>query len=155
VCLRLPCICACVASLRWPITAGHITETEIVKEVTTRDRDDDDRRDRETIEYRPEIRYGYQVNGSDYSATNWKWGMTECYSDRADAEAALAKFPNGQIVTVHYDPDNPSNAVLEPEARQGTVAPLVVAVLMTGAGSLFFWMFTQLEWHRATEHFYQ
>ena len=55
----------------------------------------------------------------------------------ASAEAVTRKYPVGAGVSVHYDPDDPSNAVLEPENRQGSAMMIVVAALFGSIGLIF------------------
>jgi hypothetical protein len=53
------------------------------------------------------------------------------------AEKAASRYSVGQPVTVYYDPEQPGNAVLEPESREGSLALLIVAVLCAVTGGLF------------------
>ena len=65
------------------------------------------------------------------------WGGIALHGDSASAEAVTRKYPVGTGVSVHYDPDDPSNAVLEPDNRRGSAMMLVVAVLFGGVGLIF------------------
>jgi hypothetical protein len=64
------------------------------------------------------------------------------YGLREQAEAAVSKYRPGAPVTVYYDPDRPGNAVLEPDNKQGSAAPLVFGAIsaVTGSAMLAFFM---------------
>jgi hypothetical protein len=54
----------------------------------------------------------------------------------------VARYPVGAHVDVHIDPEDPGNAVLEPESREGSLAPLIVAAIcaVLGGGLLAFFI---------------
>lgn len=69
----------------------------------------------ETI--RAVVRYGYQVNGHEYSSDRYNLndGVVDDVSER------VAKLEPGARVRCYFNPDEPSQAILE---REGVMAPL-------------------------------
>lgn len=112
------------ASARWPTVAGTITESKLAVEL---DEDGDEK-------YRADIRFVYRVGGREFEGANVKWGWTAIYAWRSHAAAALAAYPMGKAVTVHYDPAQPMTAVLDPLNREGMAMPLVFAAAIGGIG---------------------
>ena len=95
-------------TLDWPETQGTITSSGVRKEI----RRESGSSSRQSTTYYPEIRYAYQANGRSYTGTNinigGKTGGMEWLAQRA-----VKKYPSGKNVSVHYRPDNPSEAVLK------------------------------------------
>ena len=135
------------ASAQWPTTAGHIKTSAVVEE-SVQDRDDDGRT-RTSTQFRADIQFAYRVGARDYVGTTWKWGMERLYGSPDSARKVIAKYPQGRQVTVHYDPAQPDTAVLEPENRQGTVAPFVISGVFAAAGVLMLILFVSVPWTRA------
>jgi hypothetical protein len=109
---------------RWPTVAGTITQSKLAVEL---DEDGDEK-------YRADIRFAYRVDGREFEGSNVKWGWTALYAWRSRAAAALAVYPVGKAVTVHYDPAQPMSAVLDPLNREGMAMPLVFAAAVGGIG---------------------
>jgi hypothetical protein len=61
----------------------------------------------------PVVEYSYRVEDRDYHGTRLAFGA-DVAGAQARAEATVARYPAGRTVTVHFDPANPSSAVLEP-----------------------------------------
>ena len=111
-------------SARWPTVAGTITESKLAVEL---DQDGDEK-------YRADIRFAYRVGDREFEGSNVRWGWSAIYAWRSRAAAALAAYPAGKSVTVHYDPAQPMTAVLEPLNREGMAMPLVFAAAVGGIG---------------------
>lgn len=58
--------------------------------------------------YRPSISYSYTVDGSEYESTRLELGSI----DMGRTDEYLEDFPEGKEVTVHYNPEDPEQAVL-------------------------------------------
>jgi hypothetical protein len=93
--------------------------------------------------YQVDLRYAYQVGKRDFVGTAGNWGWTEIYGLRELAEKAAGQYSQGQRVTVYYDPDQPGNAVLEPDNRKGSMAPLIFAAICAIFGLVFLAFFTK------------
>lgn len=62
--------------------------------------------------YEARIRYQYQVNGATYTSDRRRFGEISS-SDSGSSSAAVERYVPGSMVTVYYDPADPSRAVLE------------------------------------------
>jgi hypothetical protein len=109
------------------------------------DRSNDDKSIIRTIHrFQVDLRYAYRVNQRDFVGTNVGWGWTAVYGLRELAEKAAGQHAQGQAVTVYYDPAQPGNAVLEPDNRQGSTAPLIFGAISAVVGSAILAFFTQV-----------
>lgn len=122
------------ASLRWPTVAGSITTSDVIEEVIEDKSNDDKSLIRKIHRYQVDLRYDYQVGKRDFVGTAANWGGTAIYGLRELAETAAGHYHQGQPVTVYYDPERPGNAVLEPNNRQGSLAPLILAAICAVIG---------------------
>ena len=122
------------ASARWPTVAGIVTTSGVIEEVIEDKSNDDKSFIRKIHRYQVDLRYAYQVGKRDFVGTAAGWGWTAIYGLRDVAEKAASQYQMGQPVTVYYDPEQPGNAVLEPDNRQGSLAPLIAAAVCAVAG---------------------
>lgn len=60
------------------------------------------------------VRYTYEVNGTKYIGSRYRWNSDQMSSD--DADSLIAELPPGKTVPVFYDPDAPQSAVLDPSS---------------------------------------
>jgi hypothetical protein len=125
------------ASARWPTAAGIVTNSGVIEEAIEDKRNDDKSFIRKTYRYQVDLRYAYQIGKRDFVGTSANWGWTAIYGLRELAEKAASQYRQGQPVTVYYDPEQPGNAVLEPDNRQGSLAPLIAAAICAVIGGLF------------------
>jgi hypothetical protein len=130
------------ASARWPTAAGIVTNSSVIEEQIEEDTNNDKSTVRKIQRYQVDLRYAYKVNKRDYVGTSATLGWTPMYGLREQAETAVSKYRPGAPVTVYYDPDRPGNAVLEPDNKQGSAAPLVFGAIsaVTGSAMLAFFM---------------
>lgn len=126
-------------SAAWPTTPGRITKSSVIEFEET-DRDSNET----TTKYRAAIAYRYRLGRHDYLGTTRKWGWTEIYATAESARAALAAFPVGRDVAVHYDPAAPATSVLEPGNRKGAFAPLFFSAGFGGMAVLMLWAFSKV-----------
>lgn len=125
------------ASTRWPTVAGIVTNSGVIEEAIEDKGNDDKSFIRKVYRYQVDLRYAYQVGKRDFVGTSASWGWTAIYGLRELAEKAAGQYRQGQPVTVYYDPEQPGNAVLEPDNRQGSLAPLIAAIICAVIGGLF------------------
>lgn len=129
------------ASAHWPTVSGRITTSDIIEEQIEDKRDDDANSGvnqiiRITKRYRVDLRFAYRVGQRDFVGTTWAWGWTPVFGRRELAEKVTASYSPGQAVTVYYDPAQPDSAVLEPNNRQGSMAPLVFGTICAVVGAV-------------------
>jgi hypothetical protein len=91
-----------LASLRWPITKGAVVSSEVVVIGISN-----------WEGWHPRVSYRYSVDGKDYVSNDIEVidlgnGNTDYYAQRV-----VEKYPPGEQLEVHYDPDNPAVALLE------------------------------------------
>jgi hypothetical protein len=132
------------ASARWPTVAGIVTTSGVIEEQIEDTSNDDKSRIRKISRYQVDLRYAYRVGKRDFVGTVANWGWTAVYGLRELAEKAAGQYLQGQPVTVYYDPERPGNAVLEPDGRQGSLAPLIAAAICAVFGGVFLAVFTKV-----------
>jgi hypothetical protein len=130
------------ASAGWPTVSGTVTTSDVIEEEILDESNNDKAIIRKIHRYQVDLRYAYEVGQRDFVGTAVNWGWTGIYGLRELAETAASQYRQGQPVTVYYDPEQPRNAALEPDNRQGTMAPLVFATIaaIAGAGMLAFFI---------------
>ena len=133
-----------IASARWPTVAGIITTSNVIEESIEEKDQDDKSRIRRSYRYQVDLRYAYQVGKCDFVGTAANWGATTIYGLREVAEKAAGQYQKGQPVTVFYDPDRPGQAVLEPDNRQGSLAPLIGAAICAVFGGVMLTVFVKV-----------
>jgi hypothetical protein len=87
----------------WPTTSGTITTSRV----------DEHHRYEEATRYRLDVTYEYSVDGQQYVSDNFDFWASQ-FTRRSQAQDMVEKYLSGTSVIVHYDPDNPENAVLIP-----------------------------------------
>ena len=120
------------AASRWPVTTGRIVSSTVEH---YRTRVGGARSGTMATFYEPVVEYSYRVNGREYHSTQLGFGRRVVGSEEL-AQAKAAQYPAGTEVAVHYDPDTPSNAVLDLKVAYAT--PLLVLTLVFFAAALFF-----------------
>ncbi|MEM1180997.1 MAG: DUF3592 domain-containing protein [Acidobacteriota bacterium] len=85
--------------------------------------------------YYAEVGYAWTVDGQRYTGDRYRLGETqEKFLDREDAVAAALKYKNGMPITVYYQADHPSQAVLNPSLSVGAFVPLPMGLLLLTCG---------------------
>lgn len=103
-----------IRALGYSTVMGTVTHSSVVEE----------REGNETHGYDFDIRYEYVVEGSQYNGSRYRYG-SDSNGDRTGHYRILASFPVGGQVKVHYNPNDPGDAVL----RTGIVAADIVLVM--------------------------
>lgn len=87
----------------------------------------------------PDVAYSFSVGGQSYRGTRVSLGEIS----GKFAEEALTRYPVGTMVTVHYDPADPGENVLERDVPKGVVkgcATVLGVLALLGAGG--YWLAT-------------
>ncbi len=119
---------------RWPSAAGTVIASFLERRRSSNNRG--------FVNY-PVVQYSYQVGGQMYAGTKIAPGLAVGGSGAA---GVVARYPAGAQVTVYYDPQNPSDAVLEQKAPAQFwlwVILLVFNCFMCGPAALAVWAFSQ------------
>jgi hypothetical protein len=95
------------ASARWPRTQGIVTAAN---ESVSVDRD----RHATTTFYAANTTIRYSVQGKDYTTNLIHFGQTFGSSDPSEAAMQLLRYPVDAMVSVSYNPDDPSMGVSKP-----------------------------------------
>ncbi len=111
-----------VASHHWPTTNGTVVSAQVI------------RPSGKSTKYIAEIGYTYQIGGKEYSSKNYK--ATSARGTSGWAKQVVDQHPVGSVVTVHYNPDKPEEAVIEPGLQSDnyfmTIVPLMAILLLLG-----------------------
>jgi len=119
---------------RWPTAAGRI-ETSFVTPYQLRNRSTGESTPRLETRYRPNIVYGYDVAGVHYRGDKVSYFGRGANS--ADiAQEVVARYPVGTQLTVHYNPQNPSESAIDPRIPLGLYFFYLVPVIVLTIGYL-------------------
>ncbi|MFH7242679.1 MAG: DUF3592 domain-containing protein [Spirulina sp.] len=129
-------------SWSWPSVEGSVVNSEVRRDISLRHSTAGTTRKTHT-KYYVSVNYTYDVEGTSYLSSRYSLGqgdrVSRTYKDRSDAEAeAESRFPEGTTVTVHYDPKQPTEAVLAAGWNWGTFVPLLMGIFLGGSGWLFY-----------------
>lgn len=113
------------AAQNWPTTSGVIESSRVDVHTST---DSDGHR---STTYKPVVSYRYQLMGLEYMGDRIAFGANTFKLSKS--EEIIRRYPVGQPVTVHYNPDKPQDSVLEAVAHGG-VASLVIGIILAGVG---------------------
>jgi hypothetical protein len=111
-------------SKRWPRTDGRVIEWGLHWGGNISGIEDDS----------AVVGYEYQVGGVRYTSRRLD------YAGRGAGWSAwrvLGRYPEGDVVSVIYDPSEPARAVLQPGMSIGNVLRLLVGLAILGLGLLF------------------
>jgi len=95
-----------------------------------------------------EVEYTYTVKEQRYKSQNLHWGSAYRLT-RAGAAEEVARYPVGAEVEVYYDPDAPSDAVLERGFNRHFALDVVLSLIVIGLAFLIMnVVFEQAAWER-------
>lgn len=88
----------------------------------------------------PVVVYEYVVNGRRYQSNRFNFGSEVGYGFQGMAQNRAAKFPQGATIPVFYNPEDPSQSVLEKTggASSKILIFAVIMVVIILATTLFF-----------------
>lgn len=111
------------ASQAWPTAPGAIVSSSI-QEHQQYDADDQST----STSYEPVIQYRYTIMGQEYLGSRVAFGASSF--GRSQAEAIVNRYRPNQAVSVHYDPQEPSESVLETKAAGANIFLIVAVVFL-------------------------
>lgn len=115
------------ARMTWPTTQGVVTASGMESF------DGPSKKGRATTRYMLQVFYQYKVGEQMLEGRQIAFGGTSY--GLVTAHEKLRIYPQGAVVTVYYDPSDPSKAVLEPEAV-GIGSYFVLGIVILVFGSL-------------------
>jgi hypothetical protein len=128
--LSLICVALIRADLqarKWPTAQGKITASTTEREATGYDS-----QHHMGHAWVPEIRYAYEVGGTQFHGKRIGNGVYSS-SWRGSAKRVALRYRSGTAVTVHYNPADPGDAVLNTFTLSNVVG-LVISLMVVAAG---------------------
>ena len=117
-------------SRSWPTVEGQITDSKVERERSIGDADED-------AQYKAVVKYSFTLNGQEYTGERVAFGIGT--SNRsADARKIVNQYPSGQTVEIHYNPIDPSEAVLETDVGGFAIIALIVGAIIFLVGLVGF-----------------
>ena len=83
----------------------------------------------------PEVEYTYTVKEQRYKSQNLAWGSAYRLT-RTGAAQAAARYPVGTQVDIYYDPDAPSDAVLDRSLNRHFAFDILLSLIVVGLAFL-------------------
>lgn len=121
------------AARSWPTAAGTVLESALESRRSSNNRG--------WVNY-PRVIYTYTVSGQSYASSRIAPGMEV---GGTGAPGVIAKYPPGAQVKVYYNPQNPSDAVLETNTPASVkilwLVLVIVNLMLCPAIPLFLFLF--------------
>lgn len=111
-------------SLKWSITNGIILSSEIEKHEDSE----------HSTNYEAYVRYEYNVGGKHYLSNQVSFGQYGS-NDPEHARSIVRQYEKGEKISVHFNPSNPNESILEPGVSFGTFIPLGLGFGFLGIGT--------------------
>ena len=108
----------------WPTASGSIVSSRLDQNTRTERRDN---RTYTSTSYTPIVEYTYEIGGKTYQGNRVFPGASMSY-DHGTAQGIVNRYQPGAAVTVHYDPADPAQAVLETKSKGGNLFLIIGAV---------------------------
>ena len=127
------------AVAKWPTTVGTIASVDM-QEIDGSD----------GVRWRPQVVYYYAVNGRVIASTQLSRGQAIHVADEQAARAFLRKYPPQSAVTVHYNPDEVTSAVLETGTPRRAQLNLALGLVLAATGPTLLLLFGAPIYRRLT-----
>jgi hypothetical protein len=95
---------------KWPTVEGKIESSEVIQQPNNHDTES------HGPMYSANVCYSYAVNDRTYKSNSIWSGANYSSSSSGEQQRIVDRYPQGKVVAVHYDPEHPGEAVLEPGA---------------------------------------
>lgn len=119
-----------MASSSWPTVTGTVTASDVERQRSR----SGTRRNRRKTSYRANVAYEYSVDETKYASDQVSFGEYAS-SNPNFAQQIVNRYPKGKRVEVHYDPQQPEVAVLEPGASWSSFFPLGFGLIFSVVGA--------------------
>jgi hypothetical protein len=114
-------------SKSWPSTPGIIISSGVRREAHVSDHQE--------TRFKAEIRYSYTIGQDKYTSNRIRILPNMPAASSVLASKSIATYPMDSPVTVYYNPDRPTQAVLEPGVTVDLIAFMIIGIVLL-AGSL-------------------
>jgi hypothetical protein len=109
---------------------ARITHSEVFSS-TSADTDPRPLRSTSTTTHRPDVKFRYQLGGSEYESDLMHPNIiVRSYASREAAAEALEPFPLNATVRAYVDPSLPGKAYLIPSAGNGPIVFMILGVVL-------------------------
>jgi hypothetical protein len=117
----------------WSTVAGQILDAGV--DVVTKSHNVEDRLLFETS-YRPRIAYSYSVGGRTYNGTKFDCTAGEG-NTQMQTRSRISKYNPGDLVTIAYDPEDPTNSVLDRAIKPSDIAGGALSIYVGFCAAIF------------------
>jgi hypothetical protein len=124
----IPTLKKAKASTSWPTTRGVVLVSDVER------RRSHDRDHGTSYTYSAQVTYEYTVAGTIYNCDRVSFGEYAS-SNRNHARQIVNRYPVGKTVEVHYDPNRPESAVLEPGTSFSSYVALGMGIVFSLVGA--------------------
>jgi hypothetical protein len=93
----------------WPTTPGTISVSGIESHTQA---DNMTAGKMSSTLYSSNVKFKYNAEGKEYESDQITWGADFRTNDQHLIEKEIADYPLGKKIVVHYDPENPSNCIV-------------------------------------------
>jgi len=125
--MGLPLIEQAKASSKWPTTSGLVLKSKVSSHRSNNS---------SSSTYSAKVSYQYQVEGKKFESEMVWFGGDVSTSNKSMVRETVKKYPVDQKVIVHYNPEDPEIAVLEPGVFKTTYFYYLFGWLFLGVGIL-------------------
>ena len=101
----------------WPTVSGSIISSQLDQKSST---DFDAEYTSTSTSYTPMVEFSYEIDGRTYRGNRVFPGTSMSY-DHGTAKSIVNRYQPGATVSVHYDPADPTQAVLETKSKGGNL----------------------------------
>jgi hypothetical protein len=111
-------------SRSWNTATGTVTKSKLERRHRSRGRSS----------WHPVVEYRYRVKGKTHESTRTHFGDLSSFSSLFswDGNGVIERYPKGKSVKVYYNPNNPTQAVLEQDLGLSTYVIIGVGLLLCG-----------------------
>ena len=120
-----------IRSRTWPSAPGEVLSSRVEVSPSYQQSSSTSRN---RAHYTAKVRYAYMVNGRRFTNDVITW--RDQSTGGSEAEQLVGRYPAGRKVSVFYDPDNPTTAVLEQRFAWSAFLRLAFGALFAVAGTL-------------------